>query len=118
MPTQIALNATVSAYNMMSTIPSASWAPLLVVILTVSILFALFMLVTNFRRFVYGLCVAVPVALAGWFSWSAVIKPSTSGNWKPFIITVVSIASVYVLIFIGKFLEGTKAIKDFEKKNL
>jgi hypothetical protein len=115
---EIALNATSYGYSALATIAPSSFAPLAAVVLTVAILFAMFVLVTNFRRFVYGLCASVPVALTGWFSWSAVIKPSTAGNWKPFIITVVSIASIYVLIVIGKILEGTKFVKDFEKKNL
>ena len=114
---EISYNATSTAFSAMSTISPSTWGPAFAAILTIATLFALFMLVTNFRRLIYGLCVAAPIALVGWFSWS-VTKPAMSGDWKPFAITVSSIAGVFILIVVGKFMEGLKWVKDFEKKNL
>jgi hypothetical protein len=110
-----ALNASVAMTT--ATIAPSWMGVVLAIILGTALLITAFMVITNFRRFIYGLGVAVPIFLAGWLSWG-VTKPVTEGNWKPFVLTFSIIGGIALLTLIGKFLEGTKKFKDFEKKYL
>ena len=75
-----------------------------VAVLTVVVLFVLS---KNFRRFIYGLCVVVPLAAISWFS-SSIAKPASEGNFKPLIITLMVFVSIGVSIVIGLIVERTK----------
>lgn len=105
-------NMTTNTFSAISTI-SPSWTPIITLILMIAMAVTLFMFVKNFRRLLYGLAVAVPVAIIGSVSYG-VAKPAESGNFTPILITIGVLVGIFVLIAVGRFVETFKIFEDIE----
>lgn len=107
------MNTTTSGVIAMSSMSSYLSIPITIII-TICILGIAFIMFTNFRRFIYGLCILVPLALAGLLG-NKISHDTTTGNYFSIKIFGIVCGVISCSIVIGKYLETTKFIKNIEK---
>jgi predicted RND superfamily exporter protein len=107
----VSLNATSGGYNMaLNSVNGSSLAIIVAVVVFVTIGVVLFILIKNFRRLIYGLCTAVPIAIISSISWS-IASPVKEGDWYNVIVAASLLGSILLLIGIGYIVEKLGLVK-------
>ena len=107
------INATTSLSSMSSVV--SSLPPVAIAFLVFAVIVTMiFVLSKNFRRFIYGLSVLIPLTIIGWISKNIGVE-TASGNLVPIKVFGFIVAGIVVSILCGMGIERTKWIKKFEK---
>ena len=99
-------NATSAVANVSNTIPT--WGVFIVMGLV------LFLLFKHFRRFIYGMCVLVPLGVIGYSSWG-ISDQTSQGNYIPITVFGTICATIITAIGIGSMIKNMKWVKSIEE---
>lgn len=106
-------NASTTGFNAVASMPSYS-VHLLTFAIMAGIAITFFLLIKDFRRFIYGLFVIVPLSILYLIS-SNISQSAAKGDITSLLWLLKGIALIFISLIIGFFFEKTKLAKKIEE---